>query len=78
MRKSLVILLLMAFSMPETTEASLPTSSGTAQMTENIAFAASPGFGGQKAQNKRNRRTKRINRKFGVGFLPMEMEVNRG
>lgn len=33
-------------------------------------------FGGRKAQRKRNRRTKRMNRKFGVGFLPTGSEVN--
>lgn len=37
-------------------------------------------FGGKKAQNKRNRRTKRINRKNGIGMLPVVKweEVNHG
>ncbi len=37
-------------------------------------------FGGRKAQNKRNRRTKRINRKNGIGMLPVVIwkEVNCG
>lgn len=58
----LVPLLTIPFSeSPETTEAFPPTS------WEIKAEAKAPGFGGKKAQNKRNRRTRKINRKNGIG-----------
>lgn len=57
---------------PEIIEASPITSLEIAANT--------PRFGGKKAQNKRNRRTKKINRKNGIGMLPVVKweEVNRG
>jgi hypothetical protein len=75
-QKSLTLLLpLMAIPFsesPETTEA-FPATSSEIVAEENR-------FGGKRAQNKRNRRTRRINRKNGVGMLPVTIwkEVNHG
>ncbi|WBL42358.1 hypothetical protein PBT90_00080 [Algoriphagus halophytocola] len=66
---------------PVTTGACLPASS-TEQITSATAgLFGKPKYNKRKIQRKntvrkRNRRTKRMNRKFGVGFLPIRWEVN--
>ena len=63
---------------PVITEASQPTSLMMLEGNPKTELLADGGtkFGGRKALRKRNRRTKRMNRKFGVGFLPTGSEVN--
>lgn len=53
---------------------------GASPITSSEIAAEDHRFGGKKAQNKRNRRTKRINRKNGIGMLPVVKweEVNHG
>lgn len=69
MKKKILFLLvpLMATPFSESPE----TTEGFPATTSEIEAEATAGFGGKKAQNKRNRRTKRINRKNGIGMLPV-------